>query len=271
MPVCDALHFRHGIHNMPVIAFEVEIPIPRRGNSIATVGEGEELNWEIVREAWWTVICDCYGVNEAKEEGGRADAGGVGGISGKGTKEESRSASSFPPLTLSVEMRIIGGSEVILSSQRGNEATCSIEVVSHNIVNPNEWNHYIQRIFDKLTSLCHRYGVGHGIRPHWAKQWQGLTWNDPFARKKLNIADYMREISYSSALEEFKATLDIVGQMPAGGEAYQYSQNDCQSLFSNSTMDYMIWGIGSPPPLQTIMRDDHFSAACCSYWDCRTH
>jgi hypothetical protein len=79
---------------MRCVDFEVEIPTP----AIDGV-----LQWEIAREAWWTILCDYY-------------------------------QNPGSPLTIALEMRINGGSEIILSSQRRNEATCSIEVLTHSIV-----------------------------------------------------------------------------------------------------------------------------------------
>jgi hypothetical protein len=204
---------------MPCIDFEVEIPIPRLADG--------QLNWEIVREAWWTIICDYYA-----------------------ERHTTTFSTTYPPLTLAVEMRINGGSDIIMSSQRGNEATCSIEVLSHNIVESKDWNKYIQRLFDKLCKVCEKYNLRRSIRPHWAKQWQGLTWADENG-VRMNIADYLKNVTYASAIAEFKDQLSRIGRM------YGFTLDDCQRMFSNPVMDYLIFNTpGSrPPPLQTISKD----------------
>jgi hypothetical protein len=227
-PVYDALHFRHGIQNMPCIDFEVEIPIPV---------VNDVRNWGIVREAWWTIICDYYGTEEMM---GRP------------------SSCSYPPLTLALEMRINGGSNMIMSSQRGNDATMSIEVLSHNVVNSGEWNRYIQRLFDKLCAICHRYGVGNKIRPHWAKQWQGMKWTAEDGTTKVDVAKFMRKTAYVDAIPEFLGMIDVIGRSVDDGKM-PYSSQDCKNHFSNALLDYVIWEEGNPPPLQTILENPYYT------------
>jgi hypothetical protein len=224
-PVCDALHFRHGIQNMRCVDFEVEIPIP----AIDGV-----LQWEIVREAWWTILCDYY-------------------------------QNPGSPLTIALEMRINGGSEVILSSQRGNEATCSIEVLSHSIVKSSAWNAYIQRLMDKLSDVCERYQVRDQIRPHWAKQWQGLKWKNQSNGSAIDMADYFKTVTFRKAIDEFKQGMNVIGQQQQNG-AFDF--NDCQKLFSNPVMDYLLFDIGSAPPLQTVLSDEGFYPEACACCQC---
>jgi hypothetical protein len=225
-PVCDALHFRHGIQNIPCIDFEVEIPIP-------TVDGHPQ--WEIVREAWWVVIKDCYDHHDT-------------------------------PLTVGLTMRLNGGSEMTLSPQHGNARTCSIEVSSHTIVTTEDWNAYIQRVFDLLCDVAEKYGLRDKVRPNWAKPWQGLTWTSSYndAKSSMDIADYFRNVTYHDAIIDFRNGLNGLGQ----SAQTRYSAEDCRLVFSNPLLDYVIYGVGTPPPKQQISpphgTGKYYKVDCCA-------
>lgn len=133
--VCDAIHFRRGIHRMPVRDCEMEIEIPGKADGSS--------DWSIVQKAWWMAITEVY--------------------------------ESLPhaPMRTTLEMRIVGDSDTTMSTQRGyDHGTCSIEVLTNTLVEDDEWCEFIQRIVDRWASLKNPLtGEPLKIRPHFAKEW----------------------------------------------------------------------------------------------------
>lgn len=188
-PLIDALHFRRGIQNMRVLDMELEIPIPPRAD------DPSKPDWSICQQAWWDVIAAIYA---------REDA----------------------PMRIALEMRIMGGSNITMAPQYGNSlGTCSIEVLTNLNVDPKEWLAFMQEIADKWTSYKDPAGNRLNVRPHWAKQWQGLEIHGT------PVNQYLREIAYQDQIPAFKASLQAVAD--AGG----YSLADLQRLFSNPLLN----------------------------------
>jgi hypothetical protein len=108
-------------------------------------------------------------------------------------------------MRLALEMRLTGGSNVILAPQRGNDlGTISIEVLTIPTTPKDEWQSYLQQITDVWTGYTDHNGVLLNSRPHWAKQWQGLiVRNQP-------IEEYLRNTAYKDAIPEFRATLEKI-------------------------------------------------------------
>ena len=79
---------------MKVWDMEIEIPIPKDGN---------EYDWDVVFQAWWIVILEVY---RYKAKYNKA------------------------PVKTTLEMRIMNGSNIIMAPQRGNDLTCSIEILT---------------------------------------------------------------------------------------------------------------------------------------------
>lgn len=88
----DALHFQRGIQNVRVLDMEVEIPL------LPKAGQPDLTDFAVVRRAWWDAILECY------------------------------KASETCPQRMPLEMRIMGGSDVIMAAQRGKTlGTCSLD------------------------------------------------------------------------------------------------------------------------------------------------
>jgi len=91
--LCDALHFRRGIHTIPVQDVEAEIEIPEKNG---------KPDLDFVREIWWAAI---DAIDEEKNKGNY-------------------------PVRVALEMRLMSGSKTYMAGQYGNKYTCSIEVLS---------------------------------------------------------------------------------------------------------------------------------------------
>ena len=127
------------IQNTRVRDMEWEVPLPAH----PTIPNAPDLS--IVQRAWWDVISLVY-----------ADA-----------------ADSKVPMRLTLELRIMGGSDMIMAPQRGNDyGTASIEVLTVPGAAPTmeEWEQFKQKVADVWMSY---EGAGGKVnsRPHWAKEW----------------------------------------------------------------------------------------------------
>ncbi|KAF4952796.1 hypothetical protein FSARC_12567 [Fusarium sarcochroum] len=96
----DALHFQRAIQNVRVRDIEVEMPLVAKKGDPASA-----IDYAPVQQAWWDAILLSY------------------------------KNSDKCPMRMPLEMRIMGGSDVIMAPQRGNSlGTCSIEA--------KEWYNY---------------------------------------------------------------------------------------------------------------------------------
>lgn len=88
---------------------EVELPLQPKKDDPAKPG------FDLVRRAWWDAILECY------------------------------KHSATVPQRMPLEMRIMGGSDVIMAPQMGNTlGTCSIEVLT--LENARSiWRHYMPK------------------------------------------------------------------------------------------------------------------------------
>lgn len=185
-PLIDALHFRRGIQNMRVLDLELEIPIPPRAD------DPTKPDWAVVQRAWWDLIDEVYHRDDK-------------------------------PMRLTMEMRIMGDSGVTMAPQYGNDfGTCAIEVLTTVNVDRAEWRAFMQTVTDRWTSYTGQDGQALNVRPHWAKQWQGLTMHGR------PIEDHLREVAYVDRFPQFRSQLEAIAQ--AGG----YSLDDMASRFTNS-------------------------------------
>jgi hypothetical protein len=201
VPLIEALHFRRGIQNMRVVDMELEIPIPGRKD------DPTKPDWSICQHAWWSVINAAY---EYKKDGKY-------------------------PLRVALEMRIMGGSNVIMAPQYGNTehghfGTCSIEILTTPQTDAALWHEFMQKIATIWTSYTEADGkTPLNTRSHWAKQWQELTFNGTDA------VTHWREQSYAKRIPEFQKTLKKVAK--AGG----YSWDDMKARFSNPLLDSLFF------------------------------
>jgi hypothetical protein len=117
-------------------------------------------------------------------------------------------------------------SNIAMAPQYGNRwGTCSIEVLTTPNTDAAEWKAFMQDISNLWMSLRASDNSSLNVRPHWAKQWQGLTF------KGLPANDYLKNTAYKDQIPVFKSSLQKVAL--AGG----YSLKDCQTMFSNKVFD----------------------------------
>lgn len=185
----DALHFQRGIQNVRVLDMEVEMPLLPRKDAI------QKPDYDLVRRAWWDAIIACYRHSETC------------------------------PQRMPLEMRIMGGSEIIMAPQRGNTlGTCSIEVLTLESAR-TLWTPYAQEILTKWMSYADADGKPLKTKPHWAKEWKGLEVNGrPWVEK-------MKEVDYEKEILEFKAILTEIGM------AHGWTLADLKARFSNDVFD----------------------------------
>lgn len=213
-PLIDALHFRSGIQNALVQDFEFEIPIPEDKDG--------KPDFELCQRAWWDAMTTVY---------------------------EWAAKNKFP-MRLPLEMRIMGDSNMTMAPQRGNKfGTCSIEVLTTELglEDPKEWLAFMQALTDKWSQYTDAKGNPLNIRPHPAKQWRDLTIQRP-GESRMPIEDYLRNIAYRDAIQEFKSNLAEIARM--GG----YKLEDLQ-MFSNPLLNRLIHGETRSEPEQKISRE----------------
>ncbi|GAB1522219.1 hypothetical protein RhiTH_005331 [Rhizoctonia solani] len=164
----EALHFRRGIQNMRCLDSEWEIPIPEAPNN---PGKRDHSS---VQRAWWDAISVVY----SRDDG---------------------------PMRLALEMRLTGGSNMILAPQRGNNfGTTSIEVLTIPTTPRDQWQSFLQQVADAWTGYTDSNGTHLNSRPHWAKEWAGLT------VRGQSIEQYLKEVAYKDAIPEFRAMLEKI-------------------------------------------------------------
>ena len=189
LPLPEALHFQHGIRHIHVRDVEIEIPI--------LLNDEGQPDWSICQKAWWDAIYMIY--NHLEETG-------------------------TLPVNLTLEMRIMGGSDIIMAAQRGNPCTCSIEVLSTMVVPHEEWIILVEKIIGCWINYKDSENKPLAIRTHWAKEWHGLQFNG------VDSNSFVRN-SYQEAIPIFRQLL--TGIATAGG----YTLDDIQKRFSNSLWD----------------------------------
>ena len=190
----DALHFRRGVQNMRVRDLEFQIPLPARKD------DPTKPDFGVVQRAWWDVINLVYKNADDKED-------------------------PSSPMRLTLEMRIMGSSDVLMAPQRGNDlGTLSIEILTlPDAVADDEWAGFAQEVTDLWMSY------GGNVRPHWAKEWERFTFKGQEARK------YLKEVAYREEIPEFKAALAKIG------ESQGWTLGELQKRFSNDLWDKLIF------------------------------
>jgi len=188
-PLIDGLHFQRGIQNMRVYDMEFEIPIPGRAD------DPSKPDWSVCQKAWWDVIRRVYE---------RTDT----------------------PMRLTLEMRITGDSNVHMAPQHGNRhGTCSIEILTPENVSRSNWQTFLQQICDAWDSYTDAQGNPLNVRPHWAKEWQGLT------MRGKPIIQYLKQDAYPDQIPKFKAGLQAIAT--AGG----YGLGEIRARFANPLLE----------------------------------
>ncbi|KAH7049240.1 hypothetical protein B0J12DRAFT_574246 [Macrophomina phaseolina] len=201
----NALHFRRGVQNMRVRDIELQIPIP------GLPSDPSQPDFSVVQQAWWDAINLVY----APEYTG-------------GSAEHPNSC----PMRLTLELRIMGSSNMIMAPQRGNEhGTASIEVLTvPDAAHDEEWQGFMQKMADKWMGLTDGKGKVLNVRPHLAKEWDGLRLGGLDARK------YLREVAYKEAIPEF------LGMLKEIGEGQGWGLEELKGRFSNELLDDLLFG-----------------------------
>ncbi|KAL8730152.1 MAG: hypothetical protein Q9166_004235 [cf. Caloplaca sp. 2 TL-2023] len=191
----DRLHFFRGIQNCRVRDMELEIPLP------PLKSDPSKPDLSIVQRAWWDAIKLIY--EEAKD--GRS------------------------PMRFTLELRIMGSSNMIMAPQKGNDhGTASIEVLTVPNAVPEEWEVFKQKVAD-IWMGYEVDGARLNARPHWAKEWQGLKVGHK------SMENYMKETAYKDEIATFKQELSNLGKSQG------WTLEDLRNQFSNKLWDEIIY------------------------------
>ncbi|KAK7046330.1 putative FAD-binding type 2 protein [Favolaschia claudopus] len=157
--------------------------------------------FSVVQRAWWDAISLVY--------------------------SSSSSSTGAAPMRLTLELRIMGGSNVLLAPQYGNApwGTASIEVLRDG-----EWEAFVQKVADVWMGYEYPYpsiqttqnGNEHrktqpkdktylNVRPHWAKEWEYIKMHGIPARK------YLKEFAYKEQIPAFRDALRRIGERQGWG------------------------------------------------------
>lgn len=205
-PLIDALHFRRGVQNMRVLDMEFAIPIPPCDD------DPTQPDWSVCQRAWWDAVSIILERDDT-------------------------------PMRLALEMRVSGGSAATLAPQYGNTfGTCWIEVVTPATVPTAEWMSFLQDLADRWTSYTDPDGQPLLVRPHWAKQWQGIRF------RGLEDTEYLRTVAYRDRIPEFAAALAEVAHQ--GG----YTLADLPARFGNPLLTRALGDLASDPPARSRNR-----------------
>jgi hypothetical protein len=185
---------------MRVHCIEWEIPIP------GLKSDPSKPDWSVCQKAWWAALKIFYDRFNADKD----DC----------------------PMRYPLEMRVMSGSSVNIAAQFGNtHGTCSIEVCTPQNADLGEWREYLQEVTDAWTKLkyddgkpIHPFKNSKGqlvhVRPHWAKEWEGLRVHG----KPIN--DYLRKEAYKEQIVLFRDGLAAAAK--SGG----YTLKDAENVFS---------------------------------------
>jgi hypothetical protein len=198
---------------------EYQIPIPNLPNS-------DKPDFTVVQKAWWDVINLVYEV---------ADIEGPRGFINEFTHLFSQKhRDRRTPMRLTLELRIMGGSNVIMAPQAGNNLTASIEILTiPDADRDGEWQDFMQRVSNIWMAYKDNDNMLLNTRPHWAKDWEGLTLGEGISKR--DAREYLRTVSYKDAIPSFKATLAEIGKEQGWG------LEDIRARFSNDLWDKMIY------------------------------
>jgi hypothetical protein len=216
---------------MRVRDMEFQIPIPDLPNST-------EADWSVVQRAWWDVIKLVYELADGPPPSASAPHGGFFQNLARIFRRSRKDEQLRTPMRLTLELRIMGGSNLHMAPQAGNRRTASIEVLTvPDAYHDGEWVDFMQRVSDKWMGYVDRNeNVRLNVRPHWAKEWEGLKMGkEGEAEGRLDAREYLRTVSYRMAIVEFKRTLERIG------EGQGWSLEDIRKRFSNELWDQMVY------------------------------
>lgn len=188
----DALHFQRAIQNVRVRDIEVEMPLqPKKG-------QANVPDFDLARRAWWDAILKVYAWGKEQRK--------------------------FP-MRMPLEMRIMGGSDVVMAPQRGNTlGTCAIEVLTLESCK-KDWPAFAQSVLNIWTSYTDEHDRPLDTRPHWAKEWYNYTVNGE------RWYDKLKNETYAAERLEFKQILAEIGKVQG------WTLADLKARFSNDMFD----------------------------------
>lgn len=179
---------------MRVRDLEMQLPLPARSD------DPSKPDFSIIQRAWWDVIKLVY--QDAEKKGDPSS-----------------------PMRLTLEMRIMGGSNILMAPQNGNDlGTLSIEILTlPDAVTDNEWQAFAQKVVDLWMSY------GGNVRPHWAKEWE------QFSFKGVEAREYMKEVAYKEQIPRFRNALAAIGNK------HGWTLDQLQSRYSNELWDKLVF------------------------------
>jgi hypothetical protein len=192
----NALHYRRGVQNMRALNLEFQIPLPPKTD------DNTKPDLMVVSKVWWDVITTCYSLWDTKK---------------------------VWPMKLLLEMRIMGGSDMILAPQYGNTlGTASIGVLSvpsEDVGEQKAWLDFLQAVVDAWFTTC----GNSNIRPHLMKEWFGLKF------KGMEATKYLKEVAYKDQIAEWKGIVAEIGKQQG------WTLDDLKNTFSNNMWDSLIF------------------------------
>ena len=209
---------------MRVRDMEFQLPIPNDKDG--------KPDFSVVQRAWWDVINLVYDLagHSASDFSFKSL---IRTLTLKGKKKHA-------PMRLTLELRIMGGSDLIMAPQAGNNLTASIEVLTvPDAQQDGEWASFMQQVCDRWMSYKDRNSTTPmrlNVRPHWAKEWEGLMMGEEGKGKgRVDARTYLRTVSYKEEIGEFRRELEAIGK----GQGWELE--DLRKRFSNELWDEMVF------------------------------
>ena len=202
---------------MRVRDMEFQIPIPDKDG---------KPDFSVVQRAWWDVINLVYDI-----AGNTASDSLLKSVFRTITRKDKDKRT---PMRLTLELRIMGGSDLIMAPQAGNNLTASIEVLTvPDAQHDGEWLEFMQAVCNRWMSYKDnsQSQMRLNARPHWAKEWELLK----MGPRKLDARQYLRTESYKEPIVKFKETLEDIGRQQ------KWTLKDVQARFSNELWDEIIY------------------------------
>ncbi len=196
---------------------EFQIPIPDKDG---------KPDFSVVQKAWWDVINVVYATS-----GNTASDSFLKSLVRTLFRKDS---DKHTPMRLTLELRIMGGSDLLMAPQAGNKLTASIEVLTvPDAQHDGEWEAFKQAVCDRWMSYTDNSDTPMrlNVRPHWAKEWESLK----MGPGRLDARQYLRTEGYREPIAEFKRTLGEIG------ERQDWTLRDLQARFSNELWDEIVY------------------------------
>ena len=209
---------------MRVRDMEFQIPIPK--------DEDGKPDFSVVQQAWWDVINLVYDL-----AGNTVSDSFLESLIHTLTRRDN---AKNTPMRLTLELRIMGGSDLIMAPQAGNDLTASIEVLTvPDAQQDDEWASFMQQVCDRWMSYKNRHSdtsMRLNVRPHWAKEWEGLKMGEEDEGKgRMDARTYLRTVSYKEEIREFRRALEKIGK----GQGWEL--DDLRKRFSNELWDEIVF------------------------------